>query len=68
MGEVEAEKIDKQQSSKFNQPSKKSASLDSLLNDIKADYEAQEKAEQQLKETQLKAEQKRQQQLKQQEA
>lgn len=62
-----AESINKQVSPQFNQPtSKNAASLNSILNDIKADYEAQEKAEQQLRLEQLKAEEREQQQLKQQ--
>lgn len=69
LSEVEAEKSTNQQgSTKINQPSKNTDSLNNILSDLKKDYEAQERAEQQLKETQLKAEQKRQQQLKQQEA
>lgn len=69
LSEVEAGKSTHQQvSTKLNHPSKNTDFLDNILSDIKADYEAQERAEQQLKESQLKAEEQRQQQLKQQEA
>lgn len=62
-----AEPINKQVTPQFNQPtSKNAASLNSILNDLKADYEAQERSEQQLRLEQLKAEEREQQQLKQQ--
>lgn len=66
LGEVEAEPIDKQQSSQFNQLSKNAGSLNSLLNDIKADYEAQERASEQIRLEELQAEKQRQEQQKQQ--
>lgn len=69
LSEVEtAESINQQPSTKLNQQSKNTASLNNILSDIKNDYEAQERAEQQIKESQLKAQEQRQQQLHQQEA
>lgn len=67
LSEVEATEPINKQSSQFNQPlSKNAASINSLLSDLKADYEAQERAEEQLRLEEFKAEEQRQQKLKQQ--
>lgn len=62
--EVEPVQIKQQQIPKAQ---KNEASLNSLLSDIKADYEDRDRAEEQLRQKQLKAEELRKQQLKQQE-
>ncbi|HCF29348.1 MAG TPA: hypothetical protein DEV81_19595 [Cyanobacteria bacterium UBA11049] len=62
--EVEPGQIKQQQ---IQKTSKNEASLNSLLTDIKADYEAQAHAEEERRQEQLKAEELRKQQLKQQE-
>jgi hypothetical protein len=67
LSEVEAAEPINKQSSQFNQPpAKNAASINSLLSDVKADYEAQDRAEEQLRLEEFKAEKQRQQQLKQQ--
>ena len=67
LNEFEAAEPINKQSSQFNQPpSKNVASINSLLSDLKADYEAQDRAEEQLRLEEFKAEKQRQQQLKQQ--
>ena len=67
LSEFEATEPINKQSSQFNQPpSKNVASINSLLSDLKADYEAQDRAEEQLRLEEFKAEEQRQQQLKQQ--
>lgn len=69
LSEVEAETSTNQQpSTKLNQPLKNTDTLNNILSDIKKDYEAQERASEEIRQSQLKAEQERQQQLKQQAA
>ena len=65
LNELEAEQ--RQIKQQIPKPPKNEASLNSLLSDIKADYEDRDRAEEQLRKEQLKAEELRKQLLKQQE-